>query len=161
MQSHFIIFIHLLAAAAAVGSLAYCILFFLPVMEKLPPPEKTPEEHSVTYKALEILAPTVLASILVLIGTGVYFLLANYTRQVDLAPGYYDLFGIKMVFVILALFLSIYLTFSLRSRIANLDLKPENRKLVPATLKQMKSLSQAILIILLIASFLGVWLARF
>lgn len=161
MQSNIIIFIHLLAAATAVGSLAYCILFFLPVMEKLPPPAKTPEEHSVTYKALEILAPTVLASILVLIGTGIYFLLANYTRQVDLAPGYYDLFGIKMVFAMLALFLGIYLTFSLRSRIANLDLKPENRKLVPATLQQMKSLSQAILGILLIASFLGVWLARF
>ena len=69
MENNVLIFIHLMSAGVAVGSLAYCLLFFLPVMEKLPE-EKLPEEHRVAYKALEILAPTVLAAILMLIGTG-------------------------------------------------------------------------------------------
>ena len=160
MENNVLIFIHLMAAMVAVGSLAYCLLFFLPVMEKLPE-QKIPEEHSVVYKALEILAPTVLGSVLILIGTGIYYLLTNYTRQVDLAPGYYNLFGVKMVFVIITLFLSVYHTFTLRTRIANLDLSPENRKLVPATLKKMRNLGQMILVTLTVTIFLGIWLARF
>jgi putative copper export protein len=160
MENNVLIFIHLMSAAIAVGSLAYCLLFFLPVMEKLPE-EKQPEEHRVAYKALEILAPTVLASVLMLIGTGIYYLLTNYTRQVDLAPGYYNLFGVKMVFVVIALFLSVYHTFTLRARIADLDLSPENRERVPATLKKMKSFGQMILTTLTVAFFLGIWLARF
>ncbi len=160
MENNVLIFIHLMAAAIAVGSLAYCLLFYLPVLEKLPE-QKIPEEHSATYKALEVLAPSVLAAVLVLIGTGIYYLLTNYTRQVDLAPGYYNLFGVKMVFVIITLFLSVYHTFTLRARIANLDLSPENRKLVPATVQKMKSLGQMILATLTVAVFLGIWLARF
>jgi len=160
MENNVLIFIHLMSAAVAVGSLAYCLLFFLPVMEKLPE-QKMPEEHSVAYKAQEVLAPTVLAAVLILIGTGIYFLLTNYTRQVDLAPGYYNLFGVKMVFVIITLFLSVYHTFTLRARIANLDLSPENRELVPATLKKMKTLGQMILATFTVTFFLGVWLARF
>jgi putative copper export protein len=160
MENNVLIFIHLMSAAIAVGSLAYCLLFFLPVMEKLPE-EKQPEEHRVAYKALEILAPTVLASLLMLIGTGIYYLLTNYTRQVDLAPGYYNLFGVKMVFVVIALFLSVYHTFTLRARIADLDLSPENRERVPATLQKMKSFGQMILTTLTVAFFLGIWLARF
>jgi len=160
MENNVLIFIHLMSAGIAVGSLAYCLLFFLPVMEKLPE-EKRPEEHRVAYKALEILAPTVLASVLMLIGTGIYYLLTNYTRQVDLAPGYYNLFGVKMVFVVIALFLSVYHTFTLRARIANLDLSPENRERVPATLQKMKSFGQMILTTLTVAFFLGIWLARF
>ena len=160
MENNVLIFIHLMSAGVAVGSLAYCLLFFLPVMEKLPD-EKTPEEHRVAYKALEVLAPTVLASVLMLIGTGIYYLLTNYTRQVDLAPGYYNLFGVKMVFVVIALFLSVYHTFTLRARIADLDLSPENRERVPATLQKMKSFGQMILTTLTVAVFLGIWLARF
>jgi len=76
MENNVLIFIHLMAAGVAVGSLAYCLLFFLPVMEKLPE-QKMPEEHSATYKALEVLAPTVLAAVLLLIGTGIYYLLTN------------------------------------------------------------------------------------
>lgn len=160
MENNILIFIHLMSAGIAVGSLAYCLLFFLPVMEKLPE-EKMPEEHRVAYKVQEILAPTVLASVLMLIGTGIYYLLTNYTRQVDLAPGYYNLFGIKMVFVIIALFLSVYHTFTLRARIADLDLSPENREQVPATLQKMKTFGQMILATLTVAFFLGIWLARF
>lgn len=160
MENSVLIFIHLMAAAIAVGSLAYCLLFYLPVLEKLPE-QKIPEEHSATYKALEVLAPSVLGAVLVLIGTGIYYLLTNYTRQVDLAPGYYNLFGVKMVFVIITLFLSVYHTFTLRARIANLDLSPENRELVPATMQKMKSLGLMILVTLTVAVFLGIWLARF
>jgi hypothetical protein len=160
MENNVLIFIHLMAAAIAVGSLAYCLLFYLPVLEKLPE-QKIPEEHSATYKALEVLAPSVLGAVLVLIGTGIYYLLTNYTRQVDLAPGYYNLFGVKMVFVIITLFLSVYHTFTLRARIANLDLSPENRELVPATMQKMKSLGLMILVTLTVAVFLGIWLARF
>ncbi len=100
-------------------------------------------------------------SLLVLIGSGLYYLMANYTRQVELTPGYYNLFGIKMVFVIAALFLSIYQTFPLRGRISNLDLVPENRKLVPATLRTQRAVSRVLLAVLSMAVFLGIWLARF
>lgn len=160
MDNNILIFIHLMAAAVAVGSLAFCLLALLPAAAKLPE-QKIPLEHSITYKALDILAPTVMAALLALIGTGIYFLLTNYTRQVDLAPGYYNLFGVKMVFVIIALFLSIYQAFTLRPQISDLDLSPENRKLVPATLKKMKTLSQVTLATLSVAVFLGIWLARY
>ncbi|GJL79087.1 MAG: hypothetical protein NPINA01_20760 [Nitrospinaceae bacterium] len=149
-----------MAAAVAVGGLAFCLLFLLPAAAKLPD-QNTPVEYSVSYRALEILAPTVLAAILVLIGTGIYFLLTNYTRQVDLAPGYYDLFGVKMVFVIAALFLSVYQTFTLRPRISDLDLSPENRERVPQTLQKMKTLGQVTLATLSVTVFLGIWLARY
>jgi len=160
MANNILIFIHLMAAAVAVGSLAFCLLFLLPAAEKLPE-QKIPVEYSIAYKALDILAPTVLAAILLLIGTGIYFLLTTYTRQVDLAPGYYNLFGVKMVFVIIALFLSIYQTFTLRPLISDLDLSPENRKQVPATLRKMKTLGQVTLATLSIAVFLGLWLAKY
>jgi uncharacterized membrane protein len=160
MDNNILIFIHLMAAAVAVGSLAFCLLALLPSAAKIPE-QNIPLEYSVSYKALDILAPTVLASILLLIGTGIYFLLTTYTRQVDLAPGYYNLFGVKMVFVIVALFLSIYQTFTLRPLISDLDLSPENRKGVPAILSKMKILSQVTLATLSIAVFLGIWLARY
>jgi hypothetical protein len=80
---------------------------------------------------------------------------------VELKPGYYNLFGFKMIFVIAAFFLSIYQTFSLRNRIANLDLSPENRKQVPETLQKMKTIAQLILMAVSVAIFLGVWLTRF
>jgi uncharacterized membrane protein len=160
MENNILIFIHLMAAAVAVGSLVFCLLALLPAAEKLPD-QKIPVEYSISYKALDILAPTVMAALLVLIGTGIYFLLTNYTRQVDLAPGYYNLFGVKMVFVIIALFLSIYQAFTLRPQISDLDLSPESRKIVPSTLKKMKTLSQVTLATLSVAVFLGLWLARF
>ena len=160
MESNLLIFIHMMAAAIAVGSLAFGLLFLLPSVAKLPE-QKTPVEYSVPYIVLELLAPTVMAAILALIGTGIYYLLTHYTRQVDLAPGYYNLFGVKMVFVVIALFLSVYQTFTLRPRISDLDLSPENRKLVPATLKKMDALGKVTLATLSVAIFLGIWLARY
>ncbi len=160
MENIIIIFIHLMAAGIGLGSLVYCILLLQPAMDKLPQ-QKTAEEHSFAYKSLEVLSPTVFVSLLVLVGTGIYHLMANYTRQVELAEGYYNLFGVKMLFVIAALFLSIYQTFTLKAKIANLDLVPENREQVPATLNKMRLISRLTLVSLSIAILLGVWLARF
>jgi uncharacterized membrane protein len=160
MENIIIIFIHLMAAGIGLGSLVYCILLLQPAMDKLPQ-QKTAEEHSFAYKSLEVLSPTVFVSLLVLVGTGIYHLMANYTRQVELAEGYYNLFGVKMLFVIAALFLSIYQTFALKAKISNLDLAPENREQVPATLNKMRLISRLTLVSLSIAILLGVWLARF
>ncbi len=101
MTNNIIIVIHLMAAAIAIGGMVFAVVLLLPSMEKLPE-HKGPEEHSISYKSLEILAPTVFACLLVLIGTGIYFLLENYTAQVELKPGYYDLFGVKLICVVCA-----------------------------------------------------------
>ena len=158
MQNNFIIFLHLRAAAIAIGSSAYSLLIYLPAIEKNPGDR---DENSPSYKILDQLAPTVFACLLVLVGTGVYFLLVNYTAQTGLKPGYYNLFGIKMVVVAGAFFTSMYLTFSLRIQISDLDLNPKNKALVPATLKKMIGLSRMTLALMTIALFLGIWLARF
>ena len=155
-----IIFIHLISAAIAVGSLVFAVLLYLPRVEN-PKASENLDENSVSYTALDILAPTVFSSVLMLIGTGIYFLLENYSAQVGRKPGYYNLFGVKMIFVIAAFFLSGYQTFTLRGRIANLDLSPEKRELVPATLGTMKKTSHINLALIMAAVFLGIWLARY
>ncbi|MBV51524.1 MAG: hypothetical protein CMH77_03350 [Nitrospinae bacterium] len=160
MTNNIIIFIHLMAAAIAIGSMIFAVVLLLPSMKKLPE-HKGPEEHSTSYKSLELLAPTVFACLLALIGTGIYFLLENYTAQVELKPGYYDLFGVKLVCVVAAFFLSIYQTFNLRTRIADLDLSPENRKLVPETIEQMKKITKLTLTAFSLALFFGIWMARY
>ena len=158
MENNFIIFLHLMAAVVAIGSSVYSLLIFLPAAEKN---QKERDENSPSYKIIDHLAPTVFASMLVLVGTGVYFLLVNYTAQTGLKPGYYNLFGIKMIFVAGAFFVSMYLAFSLRVQISDLDLNPKNKVLVPETLKRMISLSRMTLALMTAALFLGVWLARF
>jgi hypothetical protein len=158
MTNVIIIFIHLLAAGTALGSLLYCLKVYLPVVEK---GQTERDENSPAYKMLDLLAPTVFASLLILIGTGVYYLLENYSAQVGLKPGYYNLFGIKMVFVAGAFFTSMYVTFSLRIHISDLDLSPENKKRVPETLRKMIGLSKMIMWMVAIALFLGIWLARY
>jgi hypothetical protein len=149
-----------MAAAIAIGSMVFVVFLLLPSMEKLQE-QKGPVEHSTRYKSLEQLAPTVFASLLALVGTGIYYLLENYTAQVELKPGYYDLFGVKLICVAAAFFLSIYQTFSLRARIAHLDLSPENRKFVPKTIQQIKKTTTLILIAFLLSVFFGIWLARY
>ena len=158
MQNNFLIFLHLMAAVIAIGCSVYCLLVYLPLSEK---DKKERDENSPSYKILDHLAPTVFASLLVLVGTGIYFLLVNYTAQTGLKPGYYNLFGIKMIFVAVAFFASMYLTFSLRVQISDLDLNPKNKVLVPETLKKMIGLSRMILALMTIALFIGIWLARF
>ncbi|PIP71749.1 MAG: hypothetical protein COW89_10250 [Nitrospinae bacterium CG22_combo_CG10-13_8_21_14_all_47_10] len=158
MTNVIIIFIHLLAAGTALGSLLYCLKVYLPVVEK---GQTERDENSPAYKMLDLLAPTVFASLLILIGTGVYYLLENYSAQVGLKPGYYNLFGTKMVFVAGAFFTSMYVTFSLRIHISDLDLSPENKKRVPETLRKMIGLSKMTMWMVAIALFLGIWLARY
>lgn len=158
MTNIIIIFIHLVAAGVALGSLIYCLKVYLPVVEKNPGDR---DENSPSYKILDLLSPTVFASILILIGTGVYYLLENYSAQVGLKPGYYNLFGIKMVFVAGAFFTSMYVTFSLRVQISDLDLNPANKKLVSPNLKKMIGLSKMAMWMVAIALFLGIWLARY
>jgi uncharacterized membrane protein len=155
-----IIFIHVMAAAVALGSLVYCLMFFLPALAKGSSP-KSPVEESADYKALEALSPTVFVALLVLIGSGLYFLLANYSDSKDYAQGYYNLFGIKMVLVAAAFFISIYQTFTLKNHISNLDIHPENRENVPAVLEKIKTMGRVSLGIISVAAFLGIWLARF
>ncbi|MGY8759808.1 MAG: hypothetical protein ACKVK9_01600 [Nitrospinaceae bacterium] len=158
MTNVIIIFIHLLAAGIALGSLVYCLKVYLPVVEK---GQTERDENSPAYKIVDLMAPTVFACLLVLIGSGIYFLLENYSAQVGLKPGYYNLFGIKMVFVAGAFFTSMYVTFSLRTHISDLDLSPQNKKLVPETLRKIIGLSKMTMWLLAIALFLGIWLARF
>ena len=160
MTNNIIIFIHLMAAAIAIGSMVFATVLLLPSIEKSPKQEGS-EEYSLPYKSVEHLAPTIFASLLALIGTGIYYLLENYTAQVELKPGYYDLFGVKLICVVTAFFLSIYQTFTLQARISNLDLSPENRKLVPKTIQQIKKTTTLILIAFSLAVFFGVWLARY
>ena len=158
MENNFIIFLHLMAAVVAIGSSIYSLLIYLPAAERN---QKERDENSASYKILDHLAPTVFASLLVLVGTGVYFLLVNYTAQTGLKPGYYNLFGIKMLFVAVAFFISMYVAFSLRVQISDLDLNPKNKVLVPGIIKKMIGLSRMTLALMIIALFLGVWLARF
>ena len=158
MQNNFLIFLHLMAAVIAIGGSVYCLLIYLPLSDK---DKQERDENSPSYKILDHLAPTVFASLLVLVGTGIYFLLVNYTAQTGLKPGYYNLFGIKMLFVAVAFFVSMYLTFSLRVQISDLDLNPKNKVLVPETLKKMIGLSRMILMLMTIALFIGIWLVRF
>ncbi|OGW28813.1 MAG: hypothetical protein A3K09_06830 [Nitrospinae bacterium RIFCSPLOWO2_12_FULL_47_7] len=159
MENNILIFIHLLAATIGVGGTTYCILLLLPVLEKQNP-GKVLDENSARYKALDILSPAVFTSVLILVGTGIIYLMENYTSQVNLKQGYYNLFGVKMISVVIVFFLSAYQTFGLRSRISNLDLRPENRKLVPHTLQQMTNLGKLILGFFVLTIFLGVCLAR-
>lgn len=165
MQNSIIIFIHLMAAGICVGSSIYCLLLILPALEKSCADDAFDEgpfdEKSPVYQAMDILAPTVFTCIVVMLGSGIYYLMENYTDQVNLKEGYYNILGVKMVFVMIALGLSAYQMFGLRPSIANLDLAPEKRKEVPAALKKMKFLGQVILWTVVLAVFLGVWLARF
>ena len=109
MTNNIIIFIHLMAAAIAIGSMVFSVILLLPSIEKVSAQQES-EEFSTPYKSVELLAPTVFTCLLILIGTGVYYLLENYTGQVGLKPGYYNLFGLKLICVVVAFFLSTYQT---------------------------------------------------
>ncbi len=74
MTNVIIIFIHLLAAGIALGSLVYCLKVYLPVVEK---GQTERDEESPAYIIVYLMAPTVFACLLVLIGSGIYFLLEN------------------------------------------------------------------------------------
>ena len=160
MQNVILIFIHVSAAAIALGALIFGIIVLRPAIKKKHD-GKTPNESSVELTLMDLLAPTVLACVFVLIVTGVYYLLVNYTDQVNLKEGYYNIFGMKMIFVVVTLGLTVYQTFGLRSRISDLDLRPENKKLIPDTLSGMLNIGLISMWTLVVAIFFGVFLARY
>lgn len=160
MTNTLIMFVHLAAAIVAAGSSFFALILLWPRVA--PGSEDEPQdEHSTPYKIVDLLAPTVFACLLVLIGSGVYYMMENYTEQVNLKEGYYNMLGIKLTFVVGAFFLSLYQTFGLRSRISHLDLRPENKPLVAPTVEKIRYLGGITLAAIVFAVFMGVYLARY
>ena len=160
MTDTLIMFIHLMSAMVAAGSSVFALILLWPRIDD-PKSGDALDEHSVPYKIMDLLAPTVFVCLLLLIGSGVYYMMENYTEQVNLKEGYYDMLGIKLIFVVGAFFLSLYQTFGLRSKIAHLDLKPENRQWVRPTLEKIRFLGGITLGAIVFAAFMGVYLARY
>ena len=160
MTDTIIMFVHLMAAAVAAGGSIFGLILLWPRIfnaEK----DETLDEHSASYKVMDLLAPTVFTCLLLLIGSGVYYMMENYTEQVNLKEGYYNVLGIKLIFVVVAFLLSLYQTFGLRSKIAHLDLRPENREWVRPTLEKMKYLGGITLGAIVAAVFMGIYLVRY
>lgn len=160
MTDTIIMFVHLMAAMVAAGGSVFGLVLLWPRIFSTGKDEML-DEHSVPYKIIDLLAPTVLTCLLLLIGSGVYYMMENYTEQVNLKEGYYNILGIKLVFVVVAFLLSLYQTFGLRSKIAHLDLRPENRQWVRPTLEKMKYLGGITMGAIVAAVFMGVYLARY
>jgi uncharacterized membrane protein len=160
MTDTIIMFVHLMAAAVAAGSSIFGLVLLWPRIFNSNKDE-TLDENSVPYKIIDLLAPTVFTSLLLLIGSGVYYMMENYTEQVNLKEGYYNVLGIKLIFVVLAFLLSLYQTFGLRSKIAHLDLRPENREWVRPTLEKMKYLGGITMGAIVFALFMGIYLTRY
>ncbi len=158
MTDTLIMFVHLISTVVAAGSSFFCLVL---LWSRIYKPDANLDEHSVPYLILELLAPTVFVCLLLLVGSGVYFMMENYTEQVNLKEGYYDILGVKLIFVVAAFFLSLYQTFSLRSSIAHLDLRPEQRKQVRPTLEKMRYFGQLTLTSIVLAAFMGIYLARY
>ena len=160
MTDTIIMFIHLVAAGVAVGSSAFGLILLWPRIFN-PQKDESLDENSAPYKVIDLLAPTVFTCLLLLIGSGVYYMMENYTEQVNLKEGYYNILGFKLIFVVVAFFLSLYQTFGLRSKIAHLDLRPENREWVRPTLEKMKYFGGLTLGAIVFALFMGVYLTRY
>ena len=160
MTDSIIMFVHLMAAAVAVGGGVFGLVLLWPRIFSAGD-EAVLDEHEASYKVMDLLAPTVFTCLLLLIGSGVYYMMENYTEQVNLKEGYYNVLGIKLIFVVVAFLLSLYQTFGLRSRIAHLDLRPENREQVKPTLEKMKYFGSITLAAIICAVFMGIYLARY
>jgi uncharacterized membrane protein len=160
MTDTIIMFVHLMAAAVAAGSSIFGLVLLWPRIFDAKKDE-TLDEHSAPYKVIDLLAPTVFTCLLLLIGSGVYYMMENYTEQVNLKEGYYNILGIKLIFVVIAFLLSLYQTFGLRSNIAHLDLRPENREWVRPTLEKMKYFGGITLGAIVFAVFMGIYMARY
>ncbi|MDH5763800.1 MAG: hypothetical protein OEZ51_12520 [Nitrospinota bacterium] len=160
MTDTIIMFVHLMAAVVAAGSSVFGLFLLWPRVFS-PGRDEPLDENSAPYKIIDLLAPTVFTCLLILIGSGVYYLMENYTEQVNLKEGYYNMLGIKLIFVVAAFLLSLYQTFGLRSKIAHLDLRPENREWVRPTLEKMKYFGGITLGAIVFAVFMGIYLARY
>jgi uncharacterized membrane protein len=84
-------FLHILAAAWAVGSLVYTRYVLSPVVQAM----GAEERNRLLGRLSERLRPLALSSITLLLITGLY----NFYRiyQAGIAPGYHMLFGIKVL----------------------------------------------------------------
>jgi len=160
MTDTIIMFIHLLAAGVAAGSSIFGLILLWPRIFDSKKDEML-DEHSAAYKVIDLLAPTVFTCMLLLIGSGIYYMMENYTEQVNLKEGYYNILGVKLIFVVMAFLLSLYQTFGLRAKIAHLDLRPENRQWVRPTLEKMKYLGGITMGAIVFAIFMGIYLARY
>ncbi len=160
MTDTIIMFVHLMAAGVAAGSSIFGLVLLWPRIFDSKKDEML-DEHSAAYKVIDLLAPTVFTCLLLLIGSGIYYMMENYTEQVNLKDGYYNILGIKLIFVVMAFLLSLYQTFGLRSKIAHLDLRPENRVQVRPTLEKMKYLGGITLGAIVFAIFMGIYMARY
>ncbi len=160
MTNTIIMFVHLMAVVAAAGSSFFGLVLLWPRVFSSDD-DDTLDEHSVAYQIMDLMAPTVLVCLLLLIGSGIYYMMENYTEQVNLKEGYYNYLGIKLIFVVAAFLLSLYQTFGLRARIAHLDLRPENREQVRPTIEKMKYLGSITLAAIIFAAFMGIFLARY
>ncbi len=160
MGNAIIIFIHVMGAAVAVGAGAFALLFLLP-QARLRDKDQPADETSLAYLLMDRLAPTLFTSMLVLVFTGIYYMMENYTDQVNLRDGYYNVLGIKLIFVLVAFFFSAYQTFMLKPEIANIDLQPQRREKVPAVLKKMETTGKVALTATCLAVFMGIYLARY
>jgi uncharacterized membrane protein len=118
MTDTIIMFVHLMAAVVAAGSSVFGLFLLWPRVFS-PGRDEPLDETSAPYKIIDLLAPTVFTCLLILIGSGVYYLMENYTEQVNLKEGYYNMLGIKLIFVVAAFLLSLYQTFGLRSKIGS------------------------------------------
>ncbi|MGV7220303.1 MAG: DUF4149 domain-containing protein [Nitrospinales bacterium] len=155
MQNYIIMFIHVMAAGVCVGSSVYCLFLVIPELLK------SEDENSTAIKLMDALVPTIFTSVALLAASGIYYLMANYADQVNLKDGYYNLFGVKMIFAVIAFAISAYLMFGLRPTIENIDLTPEKRKNLPIALKKISTFGRMNLWTVTLTIFLGVWLARF
>ena len=160
MTDTIIMFVHLLAAGVAAGSSIFGLILLWPRIFDSKKDEVL-DEHSAAYKVIDLLAPTVFTCLLLLIGSGIYYMMENYTEQVNLNEGYYNILGVKLIFVVMAFLLSLYQTFGLRAKIAHLDLRPENRQWVRPTLEKMKYLGGITMGAIVFAIFMGIYLARY
>lgn len=160
MANAIIIFIHVMGAAVAIGAGALALLILLP-QARLREKDSAPDETSLTYLLMDRLAPTMFTAILVLVFSGIYYLMENYTDQVNLRDGYYNVLGVKLIFVVAAFFFSAYQTFMLKPDISNIDLQPERRQRVPEVLKKMETTGKAALTAVCLAVFVGIYLARY
>ena len=142
------------------GSSVYCLFLVIPELQKSDS-EKPQDENSTTIKLMDALVPTIFTSVALLAASGIYYLMANYADQVNLKDGYYNLFGVKMIFAVIAFAISSYLMFGLRPTIENIDLTPEKRKNLPAAIKKISTFGRFNLWTVTLTIFLGVWLARF
>ncbi|QPJ60808.1 MAG: hypothetical protein G3M70_02455 [Candidatus Nitronauta litoralis] len=160
MGNAIIIFVHVMGAAVAIGAGALALFVLLP-QARLREKDSTPDETSLTYLLMDRLAPTMFTAILVLVFSGIYYLMENYTDQVNLREGYYNVLGVKLIFVLPAFFFSAYQTFMLKPDISNIDLQPERRKRIPEVLKKMETTGKVAFAAVCLAVFMGIYLARY